>query len=756
MNFKLNFLPLLPVWAIAMIAAVLALLLLQGSLVLMRKRVPGRSIKGMAILRLLAIALLVACLFRPVASYTSQDQRRADLLVMVDTSQSMSVKGLKEEGNRLQRVWKSLNSHGLEQQLQSDFDVHWFGFDRDARPLPPSALAKIEPAGEGTDFASSLETAFRYNQMVTSAEDPSGKHQPPEILVVSDGNDRGNGDPAELARKLGLKIHTLAPEESAQTSTAPTCAVAGVQSPRKVLLSSECRFRVTLRQSNAGDIPLVVELTEDGQEVARQEVVFSRTEQERQINIAYRPNSLGTKRCLISVKPKAESQPLETSVPYEISIQVAGHTKKVLVLENTIRWEFKYLWRVLEEDPNFVATAFLARGEGIYMQLSEPDNPVKLGGFPQSRAELEFFDIIILGDVNPRGWSTGLKNALQDFVAKEGRSLVYIAGPNLSRVLENAQLAALLPVELTAEAARPVTGPIPIRISPEGISSSPFYKPLGNANVVNWTELPAIEQLYAPLRKRPAATTLVEAADRNNDYGNLIVLAEQPVGQGRVLYVGTDTLWRWQTLGKPDVVQNSPYKIFWEQALRAMAPNRWSEGNVNLFLQTDRSKYQAGETIYLSAELRADRKVQSPKIETTLLSPDGKSLTLVLRPTPGNANLYHTEFEAVQPGHYNVKSTVQSEGNMLLDVSTELDVDPSGELAGSPVNAALLKRLSTVTGGHALVPSSRETWPKGVPGAATSIQRTHVVDLWNNYTLLCALVFVLGLDWAIRLLRGLV
>lgn len=755
MKPSLNFLPLLPPWSIGMIAAVLVLLLILGSFMLRRKRVPIRSIRYLGALRLVAIAILVACLFRPVLTYTSESERRPDLLILADTSQSMSSGG-KEGNNRLQKAMETLKQSGLESHLADKYDVRWFGFDRDARPVEPAALSKGEAKGEGTDLAASLQTAYRYHQLVAVTDEAGSEAAAPEVLVISDGGDRGSNDPGELARRLGLRIHTLSPQETNQTSTAPTCAIVGVQSPRKVLIGSECRFRVTLRQSNLGESPVVVELTEDGGEVARQEVVFGKGETERQVNIAYRPTAVGPKECQLSVKPKTEGQPLETSVPYKISMQVASHIKKVLVLEGTIRWEFKYLWRVLEEDPNFVATAFLSRGEGIYMQMSEPDNPVKLAGFPQSRAELEFFDIIILGDVNPKRWSPQLALALQDLVTKEGKSLVYVAGTGLPQVADTQAIASILPVELVKQSAMPTPGPIPIRLSPDGVSASPFYKPVGGANVVNWGDLPTIDQLYAPLRKRPAATTLVEAADRNNAYGNLIVVAEQAVGRGRTLYVGTDTLWRWQTLGKPDQSQNSPYKVFWEQALRAMAPNRWMEGNVNLFVQTDHSKYQAGETIHVRAELQTDRKVQNPKVETVLTTPDDKTLPLVLSPTPGNPQVLQTEFEAVQPGHYKINSTVQSEGNVVLDVSTEMDVDQSGELANAPINAALLKRLATVTGGVDIDPSVKDGWPVAKAGGVTTVRRTHVIDLWSNYTLMCVLIAVLGLDWGIRLLRGLV
>ena len=304
MKPSLNFLPLLPLWSIGMIAAVLVLLLLLGSLMLSRKRVPSRSIRYLALLRLLAIGLLVACLFRPVLTYTSQDQRRPDLLMLVDTSQSMSVGEKAEGGNRLKRAMETMRKTGLEGHLASNYDVRWYGFDRDARPMDMAALAKGEAPGDGTDFSTSLQTAFRYHQLVAATDDSGTEAAPPEVVIVSDGNDRGSNDPGEAARRLGLRVHTFAPQEAAHTSTAPTCVIAGVQSPRKVLIGSECRFRVTLRQSNAGELPVVVELSEDGGEVARQEVVFGKTETERQINIAYRPSSVGSKQCQLVVNPK--------------------------------------------------------------------------------------------------------------------------------------------------------------------------------------------------------------------------------------------------------------------------------------------------------------------------------------------------------------------------------------------------------------------------------------------------------------------
>lgn len=99
-----------------------------------------------------------------------------------------------------------------------------------------------------------------------------------------------------------------------------------------------------------------------------------------------------------------------------------------------------------------------------------------------------------------------------------------------------------------------------------------------------------MDQIYVPQRKKPAATVLAEADDPSGVGRKLIVMAEHTVGRGRVLYVGTDTLWKWQMLGRADEAGNTAYRYFWQQALRAMTPTRAAGRGVDIWLETDRSR----------------------------------------------------------------------------------------------------------------------------------------------------------------------
>src|SRR6185503_20026495 len=134
--------------------------------------------------------------------------------------------------------------------------------------------------------------------------------------------------------------------------------------------------------------------------------------------------------------------------------------------------------------------------------------------------------------------------------------------------------------------------------------------------------LPPLDRVYPPLRKKPAATIQLEANGRANSYGSLIVMAEHSVGRGRVLFIGTDTLWNWQTMGALDAQGVTPYASFWQQAMRAMSPVHSRSGDVSITLQPDRSRYEVGQRVVVRAQYKTDRPLPGATIASTLTLPD--------------------------------------------------------------------------------------------------------------------------------------
>ena len=743
--------PILPVWMIVLLTCALAALLAHGSRLLLRKRVPVQWVWSLGALRVVAIVLFVACLVRPVLSRSISVERKPELLVLVDTSRSLA--GVNTpRGSRLSQAADQMREGGLSAALRKNFDASWFAFDDDARPIEDTQLNSLTPDGESTDIGASLRTALDYWRL---GSDRIGQ-EPPDVLLLSDGYQQGAGDAVEIARDLGVKVHTLAPPEQIGPAQPARVEIAAVQSPRRVLLGAECRFRVSVRHTGGAAPSLALALAEDQQPAASQTLAFADGQAEQQVTLVHRPTSIGPKRYRFTLEQGSAGKSSPVGKPYELSVEVVGRNHTVLVLEETFRWEFKFLQRVLEDDPNFVSTAFLSRGSGIYMQMAEPENPVKLGGFPQSQAELDWFDIIILGNVSPRKWPPKLAAAINDAVVKQGKSLIVIAGPEIEKLAETPLLESLLPVEIGKQSGRPIQGPIAVRISAEGSASSPFYVPRGDKQAKIWAHLPPLDQIYAPLRKRPAATTLLESSDRSNESGSLIITAEHTVGRGRVLFVGTDTLWKWQTLGESDEAGNTPYRVFWQQALRALAPLRPSAAGENLWVQTDRTKYTAGQTVKVYAELPtagAARERSQPIANVKL--PDGRELPLTLLPDPARQGAFRAEFAASQPGNYQIRGELRSQRSATQTL-VAVDVEPAATEAPMPDNSPLLRRIAAATGGQQVDPARSSTWPRAQSGTPRMVNQTRLSDLWSNFSLLLTLMAVLSVDWLLRLLRGFV
>src|SRR5205814_4508045 len=106
-------------------------------------------------LRVAALAVLVPMLFEPVVRYDSIPHPDRPLLVLVDTSGSMSVPDAPNGPTRLQSVWQALRPQ-LD-RLQHYFVPSYFTFDNRVRPLKRAdELASLQADGASTDLVAAV------------------------------------------------------------------------------------------------------------------------------------------------------------------------------------------------------------------------------------------------------------------------------------------------------------------------------------------------------------------------------------------------------------------------------------------------------------------------------------------------------------------------------------------------------------------------------------------------------------------------
>ena len=283
---------------------------------------------------------------------------RPELLILVNTSQSMGKAGSGGGGTRLEEVLDALQKGAMAESLLKTYDLRWFTFDRTASPLDKDDLAKLNAKGTTTQFAESITAASGYVRGLGG--------NPQRLLLVSDGNDLGQADPALAARRFGLTIDVLAPRPSKQTESA-AFAIAEVQGARRVLLGSETHFRVTLssKQPASQDQNLVLLVTENGKKLLEQPLVVKAGRAEERVILAHRPTAAGLQQYEFKFSLGTE----QLGKSYPLPVQVLDNKYEVLILEDTWRWEYKYLHRLFEDDPSFRFSALLARGGGGVVQL---------------------------------------------------------------------------------------------------------------------------------------------------------------------------------------------------------------------------------------------------------------------------------------------------------------------------------------------------------------------------------------------------
>ena len=291
---------------------------------------------------------------------------------------------------------------------------------------------------------------------------------------------------------------------------------------------------------------------------------------------------------------------------------------------------------------------------------------MKLGGFPQSRSELDGFDTIVLGDVRPATWPRGLARHIYGAVTDGGKSLVVIVGAHLGDWIDVPELTRLLPVELTRDSGTPISGQVEVRITPEGKASSWFAltEKQGDAAEDVPATLPTLEHVYPVLRKRPAATVLLEAI------GAAECVRSSGSDRGAARRPRTGSLHRHRhfvalAIARP-ANRGGRHAAF--RLLAARVPGGSLDGAdvprlVNCFCGLNgHSTASEIRSRKVSAELSAGNEASVPVLDGTIILPDGRRLPLALQSHEHLGGTSLSQFEPSQSGRYRLEVTARSDG----------------------------------------------------------------------------------------------
>jgi len=141
-------------------------------------------------------------------------------------------------------------------------------------------------------------------------------------------------------------------------------------------------------------------------------------------------------------------------------MKVVDDKIKVLLVDQSPRWEFKYLMQQMLRDRRVDLKVFLVDGDP---GIARGDTTPYIAEFPKNRAGLnDKFDVMILGDVDPKAFTADQLKNISEFVSISGGGMIMIAGrQHAPNAYANTPIDKMLPVEIEAGRTFTLGGPTP-------------------------------------------------------------------------------------------------------------------------------------------------------------------------------------------------------------------------------------------------------------------------------------------------------
>ncbi len=605
-------------------------------------------------LRVLVMAFVIALLMNPSTETQLVDRQKTLAIVMFDVSASMDHHDDYETSAELAQQTRTaaalptdaplalksrldLVKAVLDRQdrkfldkLAQDHEVRVYAFSEALQGLP-TGVSELEARGRSTALGSALERVL---------EEPEVKSRPVGgIVVITDGKNTSGPPPdsaAEIAGRRKIPIHTVGVGDPRAMRD---IELVTLRADSVVLVDDEMVLDLKVRNHGFPTSPVEVRLsdTKDNTVFFREMKTLAESDEDQLLQIRYRPTKVGDQQWRVEVKPlPGEHSTDNNSKIHEVRVRSSKLT--VLYVDGYPRWEYRKLKNFLKRaDEAFDAYCLLQSAEPQFIQeASEKLHP--LTEFPQTEAELMKFDVVLFGDVDPNdreylAADTEKRKKIFENIKKfveNGGGFGMIAGANSApRAFKDTPIEDILPVVVdpTEEARGPreyVTTFKP-KLTVLG-RQHPIMQIEGDPerNVALWeredTEVPGFYWFSRIKKEKPGARVLAVHPTERNEHGAYPIFVSGTYGKGPVLFCGVDEMWRWFYLNGPIYAHR-----FWGNMVRYLGRARLYSGDKRFQLTANRSRYEVGDRITLTAYIKENdyRPSGKPEQEITLRSPAG-------------------------------------------------------------------------------------------------------------------------------------
>ena len=734
-----------PPWPAILVIAAAVVAGALGVWAYRRAGAPGASARARATLlaiRLSTVALLLACLMRPVLVVRAVEPQRNVLAVLVDDSRSMTIAD-QDQQPRSAFVRDQFGASGrLREVLGRRFALRDFRF---------SATAERASTPDGGTYAGTRSNVGQALQR--TAEELAGLPVS-GIVLLTDGADTSRAGMADTLRSLrsaGLPVFAVG---LGRETLARDVQLGRVDPPLVVLKGTTLVVDVVIGQSGfAGrTVPVVVE--DEGQPIASQDVTLPSDGEPATARVRFTLAEAGP-RVLHFRIPVLDGEQVTKNNEREALVTVVDRREKILYIEGQPRHEMRFLRQAVADDKNLQVVTLQRSADRKFLRLDIDAADDLAGGFPRTREELYAYRGIIVGSIEASAFTQDQLQMMADFVSLRGGGLLALGGRRsfTEGGYAGTPLAEALPVQLDAAKAADdflqTLTVLPTRLGRTHVATQ--VGATERASSDRWATLPPVTTVNPIHRVKPGAAVLLTGRDGARD--GQVVLAYQRYGAGKAIAFPVQDSWMWQM--HADIpLEDQTHETFWRRLLR------WLVDGVpeRLTVSVDHERVERGDTVAVTAALRDDRfiGVNDAAVTARVTGPDGRTTEMPLTFAVDRDGEYRASFTTAQGGLYDIAVEAARGKDAPQRARAFVRAAPDDrEYFDAAMRPTFLARIAEDTGGRFYTPATVSTLPEDITYLGRGVTVVQEKDLWDMPVVLLLLVALVGGEWALRRRWGL-
>ena len=690
------------------------------------------------ILRMLATLAVVILLWQPEWRTVIHPDSKPEIAILWDDSQSMTTidatlpPALAEKAEVVSRadwvkralasdLWKPLAADGANEVTTTPFATPDAG----------------QPALSGTDLEQPLSSLLEETANLRA------------VVLFSDGDYNLGQPPVVAAQKLRLRGVPLFPVPVGSQTRLPDLDLRSVSAPAYGIVGENVQIPFTIRSSLDRQVRTIVRLRDDTGREQTKDIVLPPNAETHE-SILWRLEKEGASTLELSI-PVADGELIAPNNSRKFVIAGKPEKIRVLVIETLPRWEYRFLRNALSRDPGVELSCLL-----FHPALGPGGGEDYIDKFPEKLEDLAKYDVIFLGDVGvAKDQLTKEQCALiRGLVENQASGVVFLPGSQGNQFsLLDTELSDLMPVILDDAHRKGMSESIaaPLTLTSEGRGS--LLTMLGANEEENpgiWRRLPGF-YWHAPVIKAKAGTeVLATHGNRRGKFGPIPLLVTKPAGNGKVLFMGIDSAWRWRR-----GVEDLYHYRFWGQVARWMSyqRNMAAGQRVRLFFTPERPEPGATVTLNANAFDPNGAPLEKGTVAVDLTAPDGRTQRIELQKNESAWGAFSGRFKVDLPGEWKLRATASGAEDKPLE-TTILAQGVEIEKTGQPARPEVLEEMARVSRGRVIQPAQLGELIREISALPEPRPLETRIPLWSHWATVAGLIGLLGVFWTGRKLNG--